>query len=93
MAESQGRPNSLEPLTRAVLRGAREIAVDGGMQPARFGELEAALGREHTIELVIVAAFYPPWCGFWPASPSMSNRTTSPISTISRCRPRPIDRP
>jgi alkylhydroperoxidase family enzyme len=58
MAESQGRANSLEPLARTVLRGVREIAIDGGMQAPTFGELEAALGREHTIELVIVAAFY-----------------------------------
>lgn len=58
MAESEGRPNDLEPLARLVLRGAREIADDGGMGAQTFSEIEAAIGRQNTVELVIVAAFY-----------------------------------
>ena len=58
MADSEGRPNELEPLARTVLRGAREIADQGGMRMETFAELESKIGREHTIELVVVAAFY-----------------------------------
>jgi alkylhydroperoxidase family enzyme len=58
MADSEGRLNDLDPLARTVLRGAREIAADGGMKEDTFAALEAAIGREQTIEIVIVAAFY-----------------------------------
>lgn len=58
MAEASGQPNALEPLARCVLRAGREMTEGGEMRAETFAEIEAALGRQQVVELVIVIAFY-----------------------------------
>ena len=54
MAETEGKPSRLEPLAKAILRGAREIA----MSDATFAEIKKELSDEHTTDLVLTIAFY-----------------------------------
>lgn len=56
--ETAGRPSRLDPLSKAVLRGAREMTRDLAMSDETFAELERALGREKLIDLVMSIAFY-----------------------------------
>ncbi len=58
IAETEGRPSSLEPLAKTLLRGAREMAAGGEMRAETFAELEAAVGRSLMVEYVIAIAFY-----------------------------------
>lgn len=58
MAETEGRPSTLEPLARAVLRGAREMAHGLAMSAATFAEIKAHLSNEHMTDLVLTIAFY-----------------------------------
>jgi len=57
IAETDGKPNTLEPLARLVLQGAREIYA-GGMSPATFAELHGHMTNEQMVDLTITAAFY-----------------------------------
>ena len=56
--ETAGRPSSLEPLARAVLRGAREMTTGLTMTDETFAELRDALGPERLTDLVMTIAFY-----------------------------------
>ena len=56
--ETDGKPTNLEPLAKAVLRGAREMTRDLAMSDATFAELRQHLGEEHLLDLVITIAFY-----------------------------------
>jgi alkylhydroperoxidase family enzyme len=56
--ETAGRPTALDPLSKAVLRGAREMTLDMAMSDATFRVLHEALGNEHLVDLVITIAFY-----------------------------------
>ena len=56
--ETAGRPTKLDPLSKAVLRGAREMTKDIGMSDATYAELERALGREKLIDLMLAISFY-----------------------------------
>ena len=58
MNETEGRPSTLEPLARAVLRGAREMAHGLAMSAATFAEIKAHLSNEHMTDLVLTIAFY-----------------------------------
>lgn len=58
--ETRGEASSLEPLARAVLRGAREMEREGAMSAATFTELQSSLDTEQLTDLVITIAFY---CG------------------------------
>lgn len=58
MAETEGRPSNLEPLTKAVLRGAREMVKDLAMSDATFAEIKKDLSDEHMTDLVLTIAFY-----------------------------------
>ena len=58
--ETAGRPSSLEPLAKAVLRAAREMTTDIAVTDATFTELHAGLDNECLTDLVITVAFY---CG------------------------------
>ena len=60
LRETRGEPGGLEPLETAVLKGAREMAVDGAMSPETFSGLKADLGDARAVDLVLVIAFY---CG------------------------------
>lgn len=56
--ETEGKPSTLEPLAKAVLRGAREMARDVGMSDATFAEIKKELSNEHMTDLVLTIAFY-----------------------------------
>ena len=56
--ETAGRPSTLDPLSKAVLRAAREMTNGLAMSDATFAELEKALGREKLIDLAMAIAFY-----------------------------------
>ena len=58
--ESAGRTSNLEPLARAVLRSAREMAAGEAVDDATFRALADALGNEHLTDLVVTISFY---CG------------------------------
>ena len=58
MAETEGKPSNLEPLTKAVLRGAREMVKDLAMSDATFAEIKKDLSDEHMTDLVLIIAFY-----------------------------------
>src|SRR5919204_1922346 len=40
MAETEGKPSKLEPLAKAILKGAREMTRDIGMSDATFAEIK-----------------------------------------------------
>ena len=58
MAETEGKPSKLEPLTKAVLKGAREMVKDLAMSDATFAEIKKDLSNEHMTDLVLTIAFY-----------------------------------
>jgi alkylhydroperoxidase family enzyme len=58
LAETEGKPSKLEPLARAILRGAREMARDLAMSDATFAEIKQELSNEHMTDLVLTIAFY-----------------------------------
>jgi alkylhydroperoxidase family enzyme len=56
--ETEGKPSTLDPLTRAVLKGAREMVRDIGMSDTTFAEIKQHLGNEQMTDLVLTIAFY-----------------------------------
>lgn len=58
IAETAGKPSKLEPLARAILKGAREMVRDLGMSEATFAEIKQHLSNEHMTDLVLTIAFY-----------------------------------
>ena len=58
MAETEGRPSSLEPLAKAILKGAREMVRELAMSEAIFAEIRKHLSDEHMTDLVLTIAFY-----------------------------------
>jgi alkylhydroperoxidase family enzyme len=58
MAETAGKPSKLEPLARAVLKGAREMVRNLAMSDATFAEIKQQLSSEHMVDLVLTIAFY-----------------------------------
>jgi alkylhydroperoxidase family enzyme len=56
--ETEGKPSKLEPLAKAVLRGAREMVRDLAMTDATFAEIKKDLSNEHMTDLVLTIAFY-----------------------------------
>lgn len=59
-AETEGRPTHLDPLARAVMRAAREMATGIDLSDATFAELAASLDKELMVDLLMTIAFY---CG------------------------------
>jgi alkylhydroperoxidase family enzyme len=57
-AETEGKPSKLEPLAKAILKGAREMTRDIGMSDATFAEIKQHLSNEHMTDLVLTIAFY-----------------------------------
>ena len=57
-AETEGKPSTLEPLARSILKGAREMVRDIGMSEATFTEIKQHLSNEHMTDLVLTIAFY-----------------------------------
>ena len=58
MAETEGIQSRLEPLARAILKGAREMAHDIGMSMTTFAEIKRHLSNEEMVDLVLTIAFY-----------------------------------
>ena len=57
MAETEGRPSKLEPLAKAILRGARETARELAMSEAIRRD-QGELSDEQMVDLVLTIAFY-----------------------------------
>ena len=58
IAEAAGKPNTLDPLARLVLKAAREITNDLGTSDATFSELQQHFPNDQIIDLVLSTAFY-----------------------------------
>jgi alkylhydroperoxidase family enzyme len=58
ITETEGKPSKLEPLAKAILRGAREMVKDLAMSGATFAEIKNDLSDEHMTDLVLTIAFY-----------------------------------
>ena len=58
IAETAGKPSTLEPLAKAVLKGAREMVRNLAMSEATFAEIKKDLSNEHMTDLVLTIAFY-----------------------------------
>ena len=56
--ETEGKTSKLEPLARAVLKGAREMVRDLAMSDETFAEIKKDLSNEHMTDLVLTIAFY-----------------------------------
>ncbi|MCC8970206.1 carboxymuconolactone decarboxylase family protein [Bradyrhizobium brasilense] len=58
IAETKGQPSKLEPLAKAILKGAREMVRGLAMSEATFAEIKRELSDEHMTDLVLTIAFY-----------------------------------
>jgi len=56
--ETAGRPSTLEPVAKLVLRAAREMTNDLAMSDATFAALRRDLDNDRIIELIIAIANY-----------------------------------
>jgi len=56
--ETAGRPSTLEPLARTVLRAAREMTEGFSISDGTFAALKEALDHERLTDLVLTVAFY-----------------------------------
>jgi alkylhydroperoxidase family enzyme len=56
--ETEGKPSKLEPLAKAVLKGAREMVRELAMTDATFAAIKKELSNEHMTDLVLTIAFY-----------------------------------
>jgi alkylhydroperoxidase family enzyme len=56
--DTAGRPTKLDPLTKTVLRAAREMTDGIGMSDATFAALQPHLDNERIVDLVLAIAFY-----------------------------------
>ena len=60
MIETEGIQSKLEPLARAILKGAREMTRQLEMSMETFAEIKRHLSNEEIVELVLTIAYY---CG------------------------------
>ncbi len=58
MVETEGIQSRLEPLARAILKGAREMTKDLEMSMTTFAEIKKQLSNEEMVDLVLTIAFY-----------------------------------
>lgn len=58
IAEAAGQPNNLDPLSKLVLKAAREITRDVGTSEETFNELKKNFPNDQVIDLVMATAFY-----------------------------------
>ncbi|HEY0183288.1 MAG TPA: hypothetical protein VGC09_10825, partial [Rhodopila sp.] len=56
--DTAGKPTSLDPLSKLVLKAAREMTADGAMAEATFAALQAELGNEQVVDLTLTIGFY-----------------------------------
>jgi len=58
IAETDGKPSTLEPLAKAILKGAREMVRELAMSDETFAEIKQGLSDAHMVDLVLTIAFY-----------------------------------
>ena len=58
MVETEGIQSRLEPVARAILKGAREMVRDLEMSMTTFAEIKRHLSNEEMVDLVLTIAFY-----------------------------------
>ena len=58
ISDSAGEPSKLEPLVKAVLKGAREMTRELAMSEATFAEIKQHLSDEQMVDLVLTIGFY-----------------------------------
>ena len=58
MAETRGEATALDPPALAVLRAAREMYDGPGASPAVIKAIEAAIGTESLVDLIVAIGFY-----------------------------------
>src|SRR3954454_19145197 len=58
IAETEGRPSTLEPLAKTILKGAREMVRELAMSGETFAEIKKHFSDEHMTDLVLTIAFY-----------------------------------
>jgi alkylhydroperoxidase family enzyme len=58
MIETEGVQSRLEPLARAILKGAREMTKNLEMSMTTFAEIKKSLSNEEMVDLVLTIAFY-----------------------------------
>ena len=58
IAETDGKPSTLEPLAKAILKGAREMVRELAMSDETFAEIKRHLSNEEMVDLVLTIAFY-----------------------------------
>jgi alkylhydroperoxidase family enzyme len=58
MVETEGIQSRLEPLARAILKGAREMTKELEMSMTTFAEIKKHLSNEEMVDLVLTIAFY-----------------------------------
>jgi alkylhydroperoxidase family enzyme len=58
MVETEGIQSRLEPLARAILKGAREMTKELEMSMTTFAEIKKQLSNEEMVDLVLTIAFY-----------------------------------
>ncbi|MBC7636245.1 MAG: carboxymuconolactone decarboxylase family protein [Acetobacteraceae bacterium] len=56
--DTDGKATTLDGQSRAVLRAAREMTVDGAASAESFAALQGFLSNEHLTDLVLTIAFY-----------------------------------
>lgn len=56
--ETAGRPTTLDPLTKAVLKAARELTRDVALSEETFAELKRGLDNERLVDLFCAIANY-----------------------------------
>lgn len=56
--EAEGRPSSLDALSKTVVAAAREMTEEGSVSDATYALLEKDLSREHLLDLIITIGFY-----------------------------------
>jgi alkylhydroperoxidase family enzyme len=59
-AETNGRPNNLDPLAKLVLKAAREMTTGLAMSDETFAALGRSMSRKEIVDLIIAISFY---CG------------------------------
>lgn len=58
IADTEGRPATLDPMTALVIRGAREITAQGALSAASFAALQSRLPNDQLVDFILSVAFY-----------------------------------
>lgn len=58
IAETEGKPSSLDAVAKLVCRGAREMTTGGAMSQATFAELRKHMSNEQLVDLIVTTGFY-----------------------------------